>query len=78
MVDGGFIRHERCDKDRRAVRVSLTEEGQQIREVVRSLYERHILSIEKVADINAAELEALSKSLTKLERFWTDQILYRL
>lgn len=78
MVDGGFIHHERCDKDRRAVRVSLTPKGQAVRDVVKNLYDRHVCSIEQVAGLTSEDLETLSKSLGKLERFWTDQILYRL
>lgn len=78
LVDGGFIHHERCDKDRRAVRVSLTPKGQEVRDIVKNLYDRHVYSIEKVAGLGVEELEELSRSLSKLERFWTDQILYRL
>jgi hypothetical protein len=31
-----------------------------------------------VGGINAAEFAGLNKALQRLERFWTDQILYRL
>jgi hypothetical protein len=35
-------------------------------------------SLEEVAGISAEEFERLNKALARLERFWTDQILYRL
>jgi hypothetical protein len=46
--------------------------------IVDGLYERHIGSIEKVGGINTDEFTRMNKSLQRLERFWTDQILYRL
>jgi hypothetical protein len=36
------------------------------------------LSIQEVAGLNAEEFDQLNKALGRLERFWTDQILYRL
>jgi len=78
LVDGGFIHHQRSRVDRRSVRVSLTEKGLEVAGIVNALYERHIGSIEKVGDVSADDFQRMSKSLQRLERFWTDQILYRL
>ena len=78
LVDTGFIRHQRSRIDRRSVRVSLTDKGLVIAHVVNDLYERHIQSIEKVGGIAAEDFRTLNKTLQRLERFWTDQILYRL
>ena len=58
--------------------VSLTEKGAEVAQTVARLYDRHVGSIEQVGGINADEFTTLSKSLHRLERFWTDQILYRL
>ena len=41
LVDLGFINHQRSRIDRRSVRISLTETGQDIAETVAKLYERH-------------------------------------
>jgi hypothetical protein len=60
------------------VRVSLTEKGQDVANVVGRLYERHIRSIDQIGGIGAEDFQALNRSLQRLERFWTDQILYRL
>ena len=37
-----------------------------------------LLKIEQVGGINADEFARMNRSLHRLERFWTDQILYRL
>ncbi|QLF70050.1 winged helix-turn-helix transcriptional regulator [Peteryoungia desertarenae] len=78
LVDLGFINHQRSRVDRRSVRISLTPEGQEIAEVVAKLYERHIGSIQKVGGIGSDEFTQMNKLLQRLDRFWNDQILYRL
>lgn len=78
LVEQGLINHQRSRVDRRSVRVSLTGEGAKIAEIVDGLYKRHIASIEQVGGISADEFARLNRSLQRLERFWTDQILYRL
>ena len=78
LVEAGYINHQRSDQDRRSVRVKLTEMGHEIREVVEALYDRHWQQLELVADIRMDELEMLNSTLFKLERFWTDQIRFRL
>ena len=78
LVESGYINHERSDVDRRSVHVSLTEKGSQIRDVVVKLFERHLESIEAVGNVSAQDFEAMNVSLRRLERFWLDQVRYRL
>lgn len=78
LVDLGYINHQRSRVDRRAVRISLTEHGVEVAEIVAGLYDRHINSIAKVGGIGADEFEELNKLMQRLDRFWNDQILYRL
>jgi DNA-binding MarR family transcriptional regulator len=78
LVEQGYIHHQRSRIDRRSVRVSLTDEGAKIAEIVNDLYQRHIGSIEQVGGIKSEEFLRLNRSLQRLDRFWTDQILYRL
>lgn len=78
LVDTGFINHERSRVDRRSVRVSLTDKGLEVAGIVNDLYERHILSVAQVGELDAEEFKQLNQALRRLERFWTDQILYRL
>ena len=78
LVETGYIHHQRSRMDRRSVRVSLTDKGQEVAAIVDGLYERHIRSIHQVGGIAAEDFQNLNRSLQRLERFWTDQILYRL
>lgn len=78
LVDQGYINHQKSRVDRRSVRVSLSDQGKEVAAIVDALYERHIASIEQVGGINTEEFSRMNKSLKRLERFWTDQILYRL
>ena len=78
LVEMGYIHHQRSRMDRRSVRVSLTDKGQEVATIVNNLYERHIRSIDQVGGITSTDFHDLNRSLQRLERFWTDQILYRL
>ena len=78
LVEQGLINHQKSRVDRRSVRVSLTAEGKKVADIVEKLYRRHIGSIQKVGGIGPEEFARMNKSLQRLERFWTDQILYRL
>ena len=78
LVDQGYVSHERSSSDKRSVRVSLTERGQAVRAQIDALYNRQLLSLREVAGIDEDEFDRLNKALSRLERFWTDQILYRL
>jgi len=78
LVEMGYIHHQRSRMDRRSVRVSLTDKGNDVARVVGALYDRHVRSIDQVGGIDADDFHTLNRSLQRLERFWTDQILYRL
>lgn len=78
LVDNGYIHHQRSKTDRRSVRVRLTPKGKDVYNVVDGLFERQLTMIEKVAGLSVADLKGLNQSLSRLERFWGDQIRYRL
>jgi len=78
LVEMGFLDHQRSRVDRRSVRIRLTDKGRDIRNIVDALYQKHVRTVEQVGGINSDEFATLNKSLHRLERFWTDQILYRL
>ncbi len=78
LVELGFLDHQRSRIDRRSVRIRLTAQGQEIRRIVEALYQKHVKTVEQVGGISNDEFASLNKSLHRLERFWTDQILYRL
>ena len=78
LVEMGFLDHQRSRIDRRSVRIKLTDKGREVRDTVDTLYEKHMRTVEQVGGINAEDFGGLNKALHRLERFWTDQILYRL
>jgi DNA-binding MarR family transcriptional regulator len=78
LVEMGFLDHQRSRIDRRSVRIKLTDKGHEVRNIVDSLYQKHVGTVAQVGGINSEEFTTLNKSLHRLERFWTDQILYRL
>ena len=78
LADMGFIHHQRSRVDRRSVRVSLTDKGSDIADVVGGLYRRHIGSIEQVGGIGADEFRQMNRALQRLDRFWNDTIAYRM
>ena len=78
LVELGFLDHQRSRVDRRSVRIRLTTKGQEVRNIVDALYSKHVATVEQVGGISNDEFATLNKSLHRLERFWTDQILYRL
>src|SRR5467141_299964 len=78
LVEMGFLDHQRSRVDRRSVRIKLTEKGSDVCETVRALYHNTVKTVEQVGGISNEEFATLNKSLHRLERFWTDQILYRL
>ena len=78
LVEAGYVNHERSSADKRSVRVSLTQKGLEIRSRVDALYNRQLHAIEDVVGLSVEEFDRMNKALTRLERYWTDQILYRL
>ncbi len=78
LVDMGFIHHERSDTDRRSVRVRLADKGHEVCNIINGLFERQLQSLEKVGGLSKEDLDGLNGSLLLLERFWADQIRFRL
>ena len=78
LVDMGFIHHQRSKVDRRSVRVSLTDKGNEVADVVGGLYRRHIASIEQVGGIGSEDFRQMNRALQRLDRFWNDTIAYRM
>jgi DNA-binding MarR family transcriptional regulator len=78
LVEMGYLHHARSRVDRRSVRISLTDKGKAVHEVVKALYEKHSQTIHPIGGISDDDFQRLNQALTRLERFWTDQIRYRL
>ena len=76
LVEGGYISHERCAIDRRAVRIKLTESGAEVRKIVGQLWNNHVDAFIEGGTMTQEELGEMEKSMRTLERFWTDKIRY--
>ena len=76
LVDLGYMHHERCRVDRRAVRVRLTEKGRGVRDAVSTLFERHADGIRHTGVLSDAGLVEIVGTLRRVERYWSDQIRY--
>jgi DNA-binding MarR family transcriptional regulator len=78
MVEMGYLHHARSRIDRRSVRISLTEKGEEVHKIVASLYDKHAMTVEQIGGVAIEDFIRMNQSLARLERFWTDQIKYRL
>lgn len=78
LVEMGYLHHARSRIDRRSVRISLTEKGEEVHKIIVGLYEKHAMTVEQIGGVLADDFARMNVSLARLERFWTDQIKYRL
>lgn len=76
LVEAGYMHHQRCEIDRRSVRVRLTPQGRQVRDVVADLFVRHAEALEAKDVFTPDAMEASNAALRRLERFWSEQIRY--
>jgi len=76
LVEMGYMHHQRCEIDRRSVRVRLTESGRKVRDMVAELFERHADGLQSRAVLSPDGIEDINGALKRVERYWTDQIRY--
>ncbi|WP_408636392.1 MarR family winged helix-turn-helix transcriptional regulator [Paracoccus onchidii] len=76
LVAMGYIHHERCDLDRRSVRVRLTDSGQEVRQMVQDLFLRHAEGLAMSGILDDPPLDQVNMQSKRIERFWTEQIRY--
>lgn len=78
LVELGYLHHARSRIDRRSVRISLTDKGTEVHDIVKGVYDKHVRTVEQIGGIAASDFERMNNALLRLERFWTDQIRYKL
>ena len=76
LVEMGYMHHQRCEIDRRSVRVRLTDKGRHIRDVIQELFAKHAVGLEEKSVLGPQGLEDINGSLRRMERYWSDQIRY--
>ena len=70
------MHHQRCEVDRRSVRVRLTEKGRKIRSIIAELFSRHSEGMLDRGVLDLDGIDHITSSLRRVERYWTDQIRY--
>ncbi len=76
LVEMGYMHHQRCEIDRRSVRVRLTEKGREVRDRVADLFERHAEGLQSKGVLTPEGIEDINAALKRVERYWSDQIRY--
>ena len=78
LQEGGYLVQTRSGDDRRTVLLKLTESGLDVRNKVAQLFDRQAQALEPTASVRNDDLQHMNKTISRLERFWSDQIRYRL
>lgn len=76
LVEMGYMHHQRCEIDRRSVRVRLTDKGRQVRDVVNELFSRHAEGLETKGAVDVDAIDQINHLLKRVERYWSEQIRY--
>lgn len=76
LVDMGYMAHKRSEHDRRSVRISLTEKGLEVSQLVDKLYDEHLNDMLNDDVVDLDNLQAMRRALRDLERYWSDQLRY--
>ena len=76
LVDMGYMHHQRCDIDRRSVRVRLTEKGRKNRDIVAQLFATHAEGLMARGVLDMSGMDDITQALRRIERYWSDQIRY--
>ena len=78
LQEGGYLKQTRSSADKRTVRLKLTDRGLKVRARVQGLFDRQATALEPTASVRPDDLSQLNKTVTRLERFWSDQIRFQL
>ena len=76
LVELGYIDHQRCDIDRRSVRVRLTEKGLNIHHMVGELFRRHAENLAVSERLRSRGIDGMNSDLRAVERYWAEEIRY--
>jgi DNA-binding MarR family transcriptional regulator len=78
LHDLGYVESGKSLHDKRQIRLRLTEDGRSLRAQLSSMFARHAATLRPVGGVETPDLEASNKTLSRLERFWADQVRFRL
>ena len=66
LVDLGYMHHQRCEIDRRSVRVKLTPKGREVQAIMKNLFRQHGEKMQSVQGLDAATVMETTKTLARL------------
>jgi DNA-binding MarR family transcriptional regulator len=72
LVENEYLVQERAPHDKRSTRIKLSNKGLELCKQIDDLYQRNVDLISK--EMSMESLGELNKTLSKLERLWTDYI----
>ncbi len=78
LIASGYIEKKGSARDRRSVNIRLTRVGKEICARVDELYDRQLQAVETVGGLAIGEMSRMNDNMQRLERFWHDQIRFRL
>lgn len=76
LVQMGYVHHQRCDMDRRSVRVRLTDQGEEVRDSIGRMFARHAAGLQASGVLDDPPLPQVNLQWRRIERFWGEQIRY--
>ena len=78
LQEGGYLIQTRSEDDKRTVTLRLTYRCKKVLSRVAKQFEKQATALEPTASVRVDDLNQLNKTISRLERFWSDQIRYRL
>jgi len=70
LIASGYVRQERSERDRRSVRVRLSDKGRELAERLTTMFANHARALGD-GEMSREDLGAMIKRLRSLEQFWT-------
>ncbi|MCF6199009.1 MAG: winged helix DNA-binding protein [Hyphomicrobiaceae bacterium] len=78
LVAAEYIEQKRSHQDRRSIHIRLTEQGKRVCQTIDRLYDRQLQAVGEVGGLAMDEMSSMNENMQRLERFWQDQIRFKL
>jgi len=78
LMSSGYIEKKVSSLDRRSVSIRLTTVGKDICDRIDELYDRQLQAVEAIGGLAIDEMSNMNDNMQRLERFWHDQIRFKL
>lgn len=78
LIEAGRLNETRGAGGKGAPRFAVTEAGMEVRAIVGKLFDRQAASLKPVCSMDDGDVRQAAAALSKLERYWTDQVRFRM